>query len=181
MNKFSTKNIVLSGFFIALGIVMPFLTGQIPSIGSMLLPMHIPVLIGGFVCGWPYGLIVGFVTPLLRSVMFTRPPMFPAAVAMAFELAAYGFTAGLFYKYSNKVSRNNTLSTYITLILSMVCGRIVWGIVSLVLYGLSGTAFTWQMFAAGAFINAIPGIILQIVIIPPIIIALKRGNIIKDA
>mgnify|MGYP000982555498 CR=1 FL=1 len=177
MNKFSTKNIALSGLFIALGIVLPFLTGQIPNIGRMLLPMHIPVLLCGFVCGWPFGLIVGFVTPLLRSVMFGMPPLFPTAVAMSFELAAYGLTAGLFYKYSKK----NTLSTYITLLLSMICGRIVWGIVSLVLYGLSGTAFTWQMFAAGAFINAIPGIILQIVIIPPIIIALKRGNIIKDA
>lgn len=177
MNKFSTKNIALSGLFIALGIVLPFLTGQIPNIGRMLLPMHIPVLLCGFVCGWPFGLIVGFVTPLLRSVMFGMPPLFPTAVAMSFELVAYGLTAGLFYKYSKK----NTLSTYITLLLSMICGRIVWGIVSLVLYGLSGTAFTWQMFAAGAFINAIPGIILQIVIIPPIIIALKRGNIIKDA
>lgn len=177
MNKFSTKNIALSGLFIALGIVLPFLTGQIPNIGRMLLPMHIPVLLCGFVCGWPFGLIVGFVTPLLRSVMFGMPPLFPTAVAMSFELIAYGLTAGLFYKYSKK----NTLSTYITLLLSMICGRIVWGIVSLVLYGLSGTAFTWQMFAAGAFINAIPGIILQIVIIPPIIIALKRGNIIKDA
>ena len=85
---------------------------------------------------------------------------------MSFELAAYGLTAGLFYKYSKK----NTLSTYITLLLSMICGRIVWGIVSLVLYGLSGTAFTWQMFAAGAFINAIPGIILQIVIIPQLLL-----------
>ena len=79
MNKFSTKNIALSGLFIALGIVLPFLTGQIPNIGRMLLPMHIPVLLCGFVCGWPFGLIVGFVTPLLRSVMFGMPPLFPGS------------------------------------------------------------------------------------------------------
>ena len=147
MNKFSTKNIALSGLFIALGIVLPFLTGQIPNIGRMLLPMHIPVLLCGFVCGWPFGLIVGFVTPLLRSVMFGMPPLFPTAVAMSFELAAYGLTAGLFYKYSKK----NTLSTYITLLLSMICGRIVWGIVSLCYWLKWGQALLGRCFAAGFY------------------------------
>lgn len=169
------KNIALSGLFIALGMVLPFLTGQIPNIGRMLLPMHIPVLLCGFVCGWPYGLIVGFVTPLLRSVIFTMPPML-TAIPMAFELATYGLVTGLLYK---RFAKNNSF-IYVTLIVSMICGRIVWGIVSFVLYGIRGTAFTWEIFAAGAFLNAIPGIILQIVVIPVIIIALKRGNLINN-
>ena len=171
----SVRRLVLSGLFLALGLVMPFLTGQIPSIGSMLLPMHIPVLICGFVCGWPYGLAVGFITPLLRHWIFGMPPM-PNAVAMAFELAVYGFCTGLFHKLLPK----KNVFVYVSLILSMICGRIVWGIASLVIYGLTDKAFTWQMFAAGAVVNAIPGIILQIVIIPPIIIALRRGNLLKD-
>lgn len=166
----------MAGLFIALGLLLPFLTGQIPSLGSQLLPMHIPVLIAGFVCGGPYGLVIGFVTPLLRSVLFGMPPMFPTAVAMAFELAVYGFATGLFYKVLPK----KNVSVYGALIISMVCGRIAWGIVSWILYGLRGTAFTWQMFAAGAVINAIPGIILQIVIIPVIVLALKKANLIES-
>ena len=111
MKNLSVRNIVLAGFFLAVGIVLPFFTMQIPSIGNMLLPMHIPVLICGFVCGWPLGLIVGFILPLLRSMLFTMPPMYPTALAMAFELAAYGDLTGLFY---NRLAKK-PLNTYIAL------------------------------------------------------------------
>ena len=100
MKNLSVRNIVLAGFFLAVGIVLPFFTMQIPSIGNMLLPMHIPVLICGFVCGWPLGLIVGFILPLLRSMLFTMPPMYPTALAMAFELAAYGAAIWICNLYS---------------------------------------------------------------------------------
>lgn len=176
MKKSSIKNLVLSGFFIALGLVLPFFTAQIPSIGSMLLPMHIPVLICGFVCGGPAGLLVGFVLPLFRSLLFGMPPMFPTALAMAFELAAYGFLAGLFYRLLPK----KNLFIYINLILSMLIGRIIWGGVSFILFSLSGSAFTWKIFMTAAVINTIPGIILQIVIIPLIVIALQRANLMKN-
>jgi len=169
------RNLVFAGLLLALGLLLPFLTGQIPEIGQMLLPMHIPVLLAGFVCGWPYGLAVGFITPLLRSQLFGMPPI-TSAVAMAFELAAYGFSTGLFYKLLPK----KKIFIYASLLISMICGRIIWGIVSLVIYGLQGKSFTWQLFAAGAVVNAIPGIILQIVVIPPIIMALKKGNLLKD-
>lgn len=92
-----TRKLVLSAFFMALGIVLPFLTGQIQQIGNKLLPMHIPVLLCGFICGWQYGLAVGLFTPLLRSVMFGMPSLMPTAAAMAVELAVYGLTAGLLY------------------------------------------------------------------------------------
>lgn len=177
MRKLLTKNLVLSGLFLALGLIMPFLTAQIPSLGSRLLPMHIPVLLCGFICGWPYGLIVGFILPVFRSILFGMPPMFPTAVAMAFELAAYGFLAGLLYKLLPK----KNIFIYISLILSMLCGRIIFGIASIFLYGLSGSAFTWKMFVTGAFINAVPGIIIQIIVIPAIIIALSRAKLIENA
>jgi thiamine transporter ThiT len=176
MKIVSTRKLVFSGLFIALGLVLPFLTGQIPSVGSRLLPMHIPVLLAGFVCGWPFALAVGFIVPLLRSALFGMPPMFPTAVAMAFELAVYGFAVGLFYKLLPK----KNVFIYVSLIISMILGRIVWGLVSYILFGFGETAFTWQMFSAGAVVNAIPGIILQILIIPAIVIALKRGNLLKD-
>jgi len=176
MKKIKTKNMILSALFIALGLVLPFLTGQIPQFGSMLLPMHIPILLCGFVCGAPLGLAAGFITPLLRSLIFGMPPMMPYAAAMAFELAVYGFVSGFMYKLLPK----RKLSVYSSLIISMICGRIVWGIVGFFLYGLSGTAFTWQVFATGAFINAVPGIIVQIVIIPLIIFALEKGGLIEN-
>lgn len=176
MKKLSIKNLVLSGLFIALGLLMPFLTAQIPSMGSKLLPMHLPVLVSGFVCGWQYGLIVGLVVPVFRSLMFGMPPMFPTAAAMAFELAVYGCMTGLMYKLLPK----RDIFIYAALIVSMVCGRIAWGAASTFLYELSGTPFTWEIFMAGAFINAAPGIIIQIIIVPIIIIALRKAKVIEN-
>ncbi len=175
--RLDVKKLVLAALFLALGLVMPFLTAQIPQIGSALLPMHLPVLICGFVCGAPYGLLVGAVTPLLRSVMFGMPPIM-VAVAMAFELAAYGAATGLLHKVLYK--KFKTAGIYISLLGAMIIGRIVWGIASFVIYAIMGNPFTWQIFAAGAFLNAIPGIILQIVLVPIIVIALIRAGVIKD-
>ena len=84
------RRLTYAALFLALALVLPFLTGQIPRIGSMLCPMHFPALLCGFVCGWPYGLAVGLIAPVLRSALFGMPPMYPTAVAMALELAAYG-------------------------------------------------------------------------------------------
>ncbi len=176
MKKISTKNLVLSGLFISLGLILPFLTAQVPSIGSKLLPMHLPVIICGFACGWQYGLVVGFIVPILRSILFGMPPMIPTALAMALELATYGCIAGVLFKLLPK----KTEYIFMTLIASMICGRIVWGLVSLFLYGVGGTLFSWEMFIAGAFINALPGIVIQIVIIPMIVIALKKANYIQN-
>ena len=171
-----TEKIALTGMFIALGIVLPFITGQIPQIASMLCPMHIPVLLCGFICGWKYGLITGLITPLLRSVLFGMPPMFPTAISMAFELMTYGFLAGYLYEHSRWQC---VKALYRCLILAMIGGRIVWGIVQMILLGVSGTAFTFQMFLAGALLNAIPGIILQLVLIPSVMVALNKAGVKK--
>lgn len=165
-----TKRLVVAAFFLALGLVLPFLTGQIPEFGSRLLPMHIPVLLCGFVCGWPYGLAVGAVLPLLRSLLFGMPPLFPTAVAMCFELAGYGLATGLLRRFLPR----NPAMVYVNLVLSMLAGRAIWGIASMALYAIAGNPFTWPIFAAGAFVDALPGIILQLVIIPPLVLALDR-------
>ena len=96
----SLKNLVLSAMFLAIGLVLPFFIGQIPAIGKMLLPMHIPVLLCGLICGWQWGLGVGFVLPLLRSVLFGFPAMYPNAIGMAFELSVYGLVIGYLYAHS---------------------------------------------------------------------------------
>ncbi len=171
----STKQLALSAFFLASGLLLPFLTGQIPSLGNKLLPMHFPILLCGFICGWKYGLAVGFIAPLLRSILFAMPPMFPIAASMAFELAVYGLLTGLlFYRFSKR-----TAGIYFTLIVSMIGGRLAWGAVSYVLYGLRGSDFTFQLFLAGAFTNAAPGIILQLILIPAILVALRRARLLE--
>lgn len=172
----NTRKLILSALFLALGYVLPFLTGQVPAVGKMLLPMHIPVLLCGFVCGWQYGLMVGFVVPLFRSVLAGMPVMMPTAVGMAFELAAYGVISGLLYR---KLPRKS-LHIYITLIGAMLGGRIVWGIVSILLYGIQGNAFSWQLFISGALLNAVPGIVLQLVLIPVIVMILEKAGLIDE-
>ncbi len=172
----STKKMVLAALFLALGLYLPFLTGQVPQIGSMLLPMHLPVLICGFVCGWPYGLAVGFISPLLRTMLFGMPPFPMVAVPMAFELAAYGLLTGLLYK---ALPKQQPISIYLSLIGAMLGGRIVWGIVRYVML-LMGTPITWQAFLSAVLLTSIPGIILQIVLVPLVVLALERVGLIEN-
>lgn len=164
------RKITLAAMFLALAFVLPFLTGQIPQIGSMLCPMHIPVLLCGFFCGAPWGLAVGLLAPLLRSVILGMPPMFPTALCMVFELAVYGFSAGWLH---NKLPKKK-LYVYVSLLCAMILGRIVWGIVMFACMGLAASKFGLAAFVAGAFTNAIPGIILQIILIPVLVILLER-------
>lgn len=164
------KKITLSAMFLALAFVMPFLTGQIPQIGSMLCPMHIPALLCGFFCGAPWGLIVGLLAPVFRSFVLGMPPMFPTAVCMAFELAAYGFAAGLFY---NKLPKKKSC-VYISLVGAMIVGRIVWGLAMLCCMGFDVSKFGLTAFVSGAFTSAIPGIIVQIILIPILVIRLRK-------
>jgi len=169
-------DLTLAAMFLAVGLVLPFLTGQIPQIGNKLLPMHIPVLLCGLICGWKYGMAVGFVLPPLRYVLFGMPPLFPTGIAMAFELCTYGLVIGLLYSRSRWKC---IISLYRSMILAMIAGRVVWGIVELVLLGIGRNGFTWQMFIAGAFLNAVPGIVLQFIFIPAIMIALNRTGLVR--
>ena len=106
----------------------------------MLLPMHLPVFLCGLICGWQYGLAVGFILPLIRSLVFGMPPMYPTAIAMAFELATYGVVAGWLYGRSRWQC---VLALYKALIAAMVAGRLVWAAARAVMSGASGSAFTW--------------------------------------
>ena len=164
---------ILAALFLAMAYVMPFLTGQIPEIGAMLCPLHIPVLLCGFVCGWPWGLTVGLTAPLLRSYMLGMPPLFPTAVCMTFELAVYGAVAGLMYR---KLPHKKW-SIYAALLTAMVAGRLVWGAAMFVCMRISGNVFTLSAFVAGAFTSAVPGIIVQIVLIPILVMLLEKTKV----
>lgn len=175
MKNGTVKNLTLTAMFLALGMVLPLLTGQIQQIGQMLLPMHIPVFLCALVCGWRYGLPMAFVLPILRSLTFGMPPIYPTALSMAFELATYAFVAGILYEKSRWQC---VKALYRCILAAMVAGRVVWGIAQTILLGLGGNAFTFQAFIAGALLNAIPGIILQLVLIPAIMVALDRTKLV---
>ena len=170
------QKLVLAAMFLAIGHVLPFFTGQIPQVGKMLLPMHIPVLLCGLICGGQYGLIVGFVLPIMRSMIWGMPIMYPTAIGMAFELAAYGGIIGFLY---HKASKKSLLSLYCCMLTAMVGGRIVWGIVTMFLLGVGTGVFTFEAFLAGAFLNAVPGIVLQLIAIPCVMLALGRTHMIS--
>lgn len=153
-----TKEITLSGIFLLLGLILPFVTGQIPQFGSMLLPMHLPVMLAGLCLPMPNALLISFLLPIVRSLLFTMPPMYPSAIAMAFELGTYAIVINFIFK---RFKKKNTVAVYCSLIPSMLLGRFAWGAM---MYMLTGIGF--EAFLASAFINALPGIVLQLVLIP---------------
>lgn len=170
MKNSKVYKLVLAAMFLALALVLPFLTGQIPQIGKRLCPMHIPVLLCGFFCGPWYALAVGFIAPYLRFVLFQMPAVIPDGFVMSFELATYGMAAGLLYKSlpSKKVY------VYVSLILAMLAGRITWALASLVLLMMGKAEFGWPIFVAKGFVNPLPGIVLQVVLIPILVMTLKK-------
>jgi LytS/YehU family sensor histidine kinase len=175
-NRNKLLKMIFAALFLALAYVMPFLTGQIPEIGSMLCPMHLPALLCGFICGPLWGGVVGFIAPLFRSLATGGfPPMFPTAVCMAFELAAYGAVAGLMHT----VLPRKKPYIYVSLLTAMIIGRLVWGAAMFVCMGIEGGRFPLSAFLAGAVINAIPGIIVQIVLVPVFVMLLDNPKVLK--
>ena len=170
------RKLAYSALFLAIALVLPFLTGQIPQIGQALSPMHIPVLLCGFVCGPAWGAAVGAIAPILRSLLFAMPAMYPGAIAMTFELATYGALSGLLYRALPR----RPWAVYASLLLAMVGGRLVWGAARFVLAGLAGSEFPFSAFLAGAVLNAVPGIILHIVLIPVLVLVLERAKLTLD-
>ena len=167
------RRMVYAALCLALCMILPFLTGQVPQIGGMLSPMHIPVLLAGFLAGPAWAAAAGMVAPSLRYFLFGMPPLLPVGFAMTFELVTYGFAAGLLYRILPKKRG----SVYAALIGAMLAGRLVWGVAAKIIYGAMGMDFTWELFLAGAFLEAIPGIILHIVLIPALVLALKKARV----
>lgn len=165
--KQTTKTITLSGMFLALALLLPFFTGQLPQIGAMLCPMHFPVLLCGFFCGGPAGLLIGFLAPLLRSFLFGMPPLFPMAICMAVELGVYGFVAGFLYR---RLPKRKSM-VYLSLGIAMLLGRLCWGVAMLLCLGAE---FGMTAFLSGAVTTALPGILLQWLLIPVIVFSIEK-------
>ena len=164
------NKLVYASVFLALALALPFLTGQIPQIGAMLTPMHFPVLLCGYLCGWQWGMVVGFIAPLLRSVLFGMPVMYPMAVCMALELATYAAVSGILYL---SLPRKRCF-LYVSLAVAMISGRLVWGLARFLCAGLDADAFGLSAVWAGAVGMSIPGILLQLVIVPVLVTVAEK-------
>ncbi len=172
MNK-NTKSLTLSALFLSLGFILPMMTGQVPVLGKALLPMHIPVFLCALICGWKYAFVIGLSLPLLRSLLFTVPVMYPTAIAVALEMATYALITGGLYRY---LPKRSVKSVYIAMLPAMILGRLVRLAAEIILLGLKGNAFAWRAFLSGTILNAAPGILLQLVLIPAVMLLLWRTS-----
>ena len=166
------KRLVLSALCMALCVVLPLAFHSVANAGSIFLPMHIPVLLCGLICGWPYGLVCGVAGPILSSVLTGMPPM-ALLPAMMVELAAYGLVSGLMMRSVR--TGKLLLDTYLCLITAMLTGRILAGVARALLFAPGQT--TLSVWAAGYFVTGLPGILIQLLLIPVILFALEKAHI----
>ena len=178
MYRFSmtnTKRLILAGLCVALGIVLPVAFHSVANAGSIFLPMHIPVLLCGLICGWPYGLACGVLAPLLSSLITGMPPM-AFLPSMLCELAVYGFVSGLLMRY---VKTGKLLADlYISLVGAMLLGRLVLGLLNAVLFRAG--EYSVALWTTSAFVTALPGIVIQLVVVPALVFALKKSKLIAE-
>jgi len=168
------KKMVLSALFIALGVALPLAFHYVPDAGRIFLPMHIPVLLCGIICGFPYGLACGAIAPLLSSFLTGMPP---AAIlpGMLCELAVYGSVSSLLMYLVR--SKSLYIKVYISLIGAMLSGRIVLGTLNALIFNVG--QYSTQMWLTASFVTALPGIVIQILIIPAVIIILQKAKLIE--
>ncbi|MDL2257615.1 ECF transporter S component [Eubacteriales bacterium OttesenSCG-928-K08] len=164
--KLTTKNMTLTAALIAMGLILPTLMHMLAA-GTVLLPMHIPVIIAGLLLGAPYGALCGLILPYLSSLLTGMPPLFPTAIAMSLELCAYGTLTGWLY-------RNVKWSIYPAMIASMLGGRAISGIANAILMGIAGRAYSLEIFLTAAFVTGFPGIVIQLSCIPALVLALQK-------
>ncbi|MBQ8246269.1 MAG: ECF transporter S component [Lachnospiraceae bacterium] len=173
-----TRKLCFAALLLALGWILPLLTGQNRDLGNMLSLIHIPAYLGGFLLGPWYGMLLGLLIPLSRSVLFGMPVLYPRALCMAFEMAAYGgICGGLYQIFSKNRKIKNIVSIYISIIPAMLLGRVVWGAGRAVCGLFASDAFTWSAFIAGGFATAWPGMVAQLIILPVLIIAIEKSGL----
>lgn len=168
--KENLQSMIFAALFLALALILPFLGGQIPEINSVFCPMHIPIFLCGFICGWKWGLTVGFISPILRSLIFGFPVIYPIAISMAFELAAYGLITGIL----KAILPQKKPFIYCSLITAMIIGRIFRALATFIFTELGGNAFVLSGFMSGVILKSIPGMIAHIIIIPIAVILIEK-------
>ncbi len=175
MNQTNTKKLVYTALCITLGLVLPQVNKLAPgmNLGAIILPMHLPVLLAGFLCGLPYAAFTGMILPLLSLAFNGFPVFYPVGISMMFELGSYGALVAILYHYTKG-------KVYPSLIGAMIGGRIVMGIVNTVLYKMVGWDYGLELFLTASFVTALPGIIIQLIIIPTILYSLKKSRLLPS-
>lgn len=163
-----TKKLVLSGFFIACGVILPMVFHMFSMGGTVFLPMHIPVLIAGYFLGPMYGAAVGIVTPIISGLLTGMPPLVPVMPIMAFELCGYGLFTGLIFEKTNKI--------YLSLISAMVAGRLLAIVGAFVISLTLAPKINPIAYVVGGLSIAIPGMIIQLIFIPMLIKLLFKNK-----
>ncbi len=181
MRKKSTLYpMLITAVLLAVGLLLPFLTGQLQTFGKLLSPLHIPVFICGLTCGWLWGGLLGVILPLLRMVLFGMPAL-PMALPMAFELCAYGVLTGALYPLALRWLKAPHYPAMLgTLVLAMVCGRIVGGAAKALLLAsgvIAGVPLTFQAFIVSYFADTLVGAAVHLIIIPAIVLALEKAKL----
>jgi niacin transporter len=188
MNRTELRQMVLAAILSALAVVLSRVLHALGGwqAGAIFLPMHIPVLLCGFLCGWKYGMLSGLLTPIL-AMLVSGMPNGNTLISMELELAAYGAAAGAlngihwFGKGEKETGLANVSQLVFSLILAMLIGRAVYGLGNAIILSRGDSPFTWTAFIAGAFVNALPGILIQIVLIPALVMLAKKWKYLKGA
>lgn len=178
MKRNNLYRMVVTAVLLAVGMVLPFLTGQLQSIGKLISPLHIPAFICGLTCGPWWGAALGLVLPVLRSVVFGMPKLMPTAIAMMFELAAYAAVAGMLYPMMLKALKNKRLAAMlIALVIAMLAGRVAGGVAQAVILGAQGSSYGFGMFVAGYFGSNLVGAAIHLVVVPVVVLALEKAKL----
>lgn len=168
----TVKRLVTTAICAAMCVVLPIAFHAIPNAGSVILPMHIPVLLCGLVCGWPYGLVCGLLGPFLSS--FTGMPPMAVLPGMMVECGVYGMVTGLGMKYIR--TGKPMADLYISMLSAMVLGRVVAGLAKALIFAPGTPAFAW---VTTSLVMGIPGIVIQLIVMPLLIAALTRAKLLS--
>ena len=178
MKKRSLYCMVVTAVLLAVGMVLPFLTGQLQTIGKLISPLHIPAFICGLTCGPWWGAALGLILPILRSLAFGMPKLMPTAVTMMFELAAYAMVCGLLYPMLCRALKQKRLvAMLIALVVAMLAGRVAGGAAQAVIMGMQGSSYGFSMFVASYFTSSLVGAGIHLVIVPVVVLALEKAKL----
>ena len=164
-----TKRITVMAMLLALGLVLPYAFHGIPKGGMLFSPLHMPSLIGGLLLGPVEGAVVGVLCPVLNS-MITGMPQGNTLVAMCFELHVYAIVTGIMMRVLK--NQKDGIKIYASLMIAMLLGRVAGGIVQAFILGFSN--YSLQMWATAYFVSTFPGIVMHLLVIPPVCMALKK-------
>ncbi len=169
--KRKTQRLTLTGLFLAVGLLLPFATAHgLGLLGTVLLPMHIPVLLCGLLCGPLYGGVCGLLLPVLNSLLTGMPAIYPMMPIMAAELLTYGVVCGV--AFDKTPLGRWRFGVYPAMLIAMACGRAVYGLTFWLLLALDGSMKAPTVWVA--IVTGIPGIVIQLLLVPSVVLAIRR-------